>query len=107
MSAAAKRPAIPLPERLSNTLEQHATLAGLAARVAESKARLADVAGVLPEGLRGHVRPGPVDEEGWSVLASNAAVAAKLRQLLPSLQAALQDRGWPARMIRIRIQRHP
>jgi hypothetical protein len=50
------------------------------------------------------VKPGPVDEAGWSLLAANAAVAAKLRQLVPLLEAALREQGFQAIPTRIRVQ---
>ena len=57
-----------------------------------------------PAGGAAHVVPGPVDDEGWSLLAANAAVAAKLRQLKPRLEALLQERGWQVSSIRIKVQ---
>jgi hypothetical protein len=50
------------------------------------------------------VKPGPVDELGWSMLAANASVAAKLRQLQPRLEAVLKERGWQVSAIRIKVQ---
>ena len=44
-------------------------------------------------------------EQGQLVLATpNAAVATKLKQQLPKLQAALQQRGWQIDAIRLKIQ---
>lgn len=44
-------------------------------------------------------------EEGVLVLGSpNAAVAARLKQQLPKLTAALQQRGWQVASIRIKVQ---
>ena len=96
--------AVPPPQALAQAIEQHPGLAGLAARLAQSDARFAAIRAALPEGLRGEVRAGPIDDEGWSLLASNAAVAAKLRQLLPRLQQTLHDQGWPELTIRLRIR---
>jgi hypothetical protein len=45
-----------------------------------------------------------VDDEGWSLLAPNAASAAKLRHLLPLLQQALAQGGWPAVAIRVKVR---
>jgi hypothetical protein len=50
------------------------------------------------------VRPGSLDAEGWTLLAANTAVAAKLRQLQPRLESALLDAGWPAGALRIKVQ---
>jgi hypothetical protein len=61
------------------------------------------IRGTLPSALAAHVRPGPLDGEGWSLLAANPAVAAKLRQLQPRLQARLVECGWPALALRIKV----
>jgi len=58
----------------------------------------------LPPALAAQTKPGPVDELGWSLLAANTSVAAKLRQLQPRLQQALIDRGWQVSAIRIKVQ---
>jgi hypothetical protein len=50
------------------------------------------------------VRAGPIDDAGWSLLASNAAVAAKLRHLLPRLTDTLRQQGWPELPIRVHIR---
>lgn len=76
----------------------------LQALLRESGARFETIAAQLPAALARHVRPGPVDAEGWSLLAANAAVAAKLRQLEPRLQESLAKAGWPARTIRIKVR---
>jgi len=79
-------------------------LARLSSLLRESKARYAAIRPLLPEALAAHVRPGPLDDEGWSLLAANAAVAAKLRQMKPRLEDALHERGWQRSPIRVKIQ---
>lgn len=59
---------------------------------------------LLPRMLAPHVRPGPPDDEGWTLLAGNPAVAAKLRQLQPRLEAALKQHGLIRNQIRIKVQ---
>ena len=49
------------------------------------------------------MRPGPIDDAGWSLLVPSGAAASKLRQLLPELQAALKAEGWPQTPLRIRV----
>jgi hypothetical protein len=80
------------------------SLARLFQRVQESNARLARVRPLLPAALQSQVRAGPVDEAGWSLLASNAAVAAKLRHLLPLIDKALREAGWAPTAFRIKVQ---
>ena len=95
---------VPLAQPIARALESSAALARLGERMRESNARHAAIREALPEGLRAHVKPGPVDETGWSLLAANAAVAAKLRQLVPLLEAALREQGFQAIPTRIRVQ---
>lgn len=97
-------PAVPLPQPVAGALARNETLAGIAARMAESQNRLATIAGGLPPGLAREVRSGPIDDEGWTLLVSNAAVAAKLRHLLPHLQEALRSAGWRDLPIRVHVR---
>ena len=108
MTRPTSRPAaVPLPEPLAGALARHGGLADLTARLARSQACFDALRGDLPEPLRDAVQPGPIDDTGWTRLGANAAVAAKLRHLLPRLEASLRARGTPALPIRIRIRRLP
>ena len=80
-------------------------LSSLVDRLRQSNAMLDCVLPLLPAALAASVRPGPVDAAGWSLLVANAAVAAKLRQLVPRLEAGLRERGHPVAGIRIKVQR--
>lgn len=95
---------VPLGQPLARALEHNPSLADLARRLAQSNARYAAIGMHLPEPLRAQVRPGPIDDEAWSLLASNAAAAAKLRHLLPRLSDTLREQGWPELPIRVRIR---
>jgi hypothetical protein len=95
---------VPLARPIADALESSAALARLSQRLRESQARFDAIRPALPEALRPHVKPGPLDDEGWSLLAANAAVAAKLRQLVPDLVAALRASAWQPIPIRIRVQ---
>ena len=95
---------VPLGLPLARALDQNTSLANLTRRLAQSNARYAAVRLHLPEAMRSAVQPGPIDDEGWSLLASNAAVAAKLRHLLPRLTDTLREQGWPELPIRVHIQ---
>ena len=57
----------------------------------------------LPPAMAAHVKAGPIDEEGWTLLAANAAVSAKLRQLQPRIVAALAAKGIKVTAIRVRV----
>ena len=88
---------------MSAALGQSEPLNGLLRRMQDSRARLDTVAGLLPQALRPTVRPGPLDDAGWVVLVAASSAAAKLRQLMPALEAALLAAGWPALPIRIKV----
>ena len=90
--------------RLQQALQMSAPLARLFARVQDSKARFDAIRSSLPVSLVAHIKPGPVDELGWTLLAANAAVAAKLRQLQPRLEEAVRDRGWTVSAIRVKVE---
>jgi hypothetical protein len=47
--------------------------------------------------------PGAVHEQGWCLVVSHGASAAKLRQLLPRLCTHLQQSGWDIQTVRIKI----
>lgn len=88
---------------MADALSQNPTLASLLDRVNESQARFATIRAELPAGLVDHVRAGPLDEDGWTLLVSSGAAAAKLRQSVPRLQQALLARGWGALTIRVKV----
>jgi len=95
---------LPPATPIVTVLAECAPLARLAQRLHESNARFAAIGDALQPPLRKHVRPGPLDEAGWSLLAANTSVAAKLRQLVPRIEEALQAQGWAALPVRIKVQ---
>jgi len=97
-------PVVPNSLPIQDALRRSAPLTQLRQRVQDSNARFSAIRGQLPAALASHVKPGPVDDEGWSLLAANASVAAKLRQLQPRLEERLRDRGWQVIAIRIKVQ---
>jgi hypothetical protein len=97
-------PVTPDALRIEQALRQSAPLARLQSLMRESNARFDAIRPNLPAGLAAHVRPGPLDDAGWSLLAANASVAAKLRQLQPRLEEVLRERGWEVAAIRVKVQ---
>ncbi len=89
--------------KLAAALDRSEPLVGLLQRVRESQARLEALSRLMPPALRAGIRSGPLDEEAWQLLVDNAAVAAKLRQLLPALEAELRANGWTKPPIRIKV----
>jgi hypothetical protein len=97
-------PITPYAMPIERALEQCAPLARLQLLLRDSNERFEAVRSCLPSALLAHVRPGPVDDLGWSLLAGNASVAAKLRQLQPRIEATLRERGWQVSAVRIKVQ---
>lgn len=97
-------PVTPDALRLQQALQQSEPLARLQLLMRESRERFEAIRPALPATLLPHVRPGPLDETGWSLLVANAAIAAKLRQLKPHLEALLRERGWEVSAIRVKVQ---
>ena len=60
---------------------------------------------MIPPLLRTAVRPGPIEDGQWCLLVDNNAAAAKLRQVLPALQAELNRRGCEVNSIRLKVGR--
>jgi hypothetical protein len=88
---------------LAAALQSSEPLARLAERLRESRERFSCIEAVLPGPLAQQLRAGPIDADGWTVLATNSAVAAKLRQLVPDLQVALIEAGHTALPIRVKV----
>ena len=89
---------------LMQAAEASPTLSRLAELTLESKARLRALDPLIPVALRASITAGPIDGDAWCLLVSNTASAAKLRQLLPSLESALKSRGWVVNSIRVKVQ---
>lgn len=89
---------------LQQATESSPTLARLAELSRESVARLQAVEPLIPTSLRSAIRPGPIDDTHWCLLLDNNAAAAKMRQLLPALEAHMRTKGWDQRSIRLKVQ---
>ena len=107
-SAQVKRPAhspVLLPpgtQGIDQALAHCAPLQALSLRLRASQSRLDALLPLLPPAMRAHVKAGPIDETGWTLLAANSAVSAKLRQMLPALEAHLRHCGWPGPAVRVK-----
>lgn len=78
-------------------------LGHLAILVQDSSARLKAIESLIPESMRSAVKAGPIDGESWCLLVNGNAAAAKLRQLMPLIQARLLGKGWKVTSIRLKI----
>ena len=99
---AAAAPSAPLP--IADALRASEPLGRLTERLRRSNAMFAAVRGLLPAALLPHVVAGPADDAGWSLLCANAAVAAKLRQLVPHLEQQLRETGHACAAVRVKVQ---
>lgn len=98
------RQMVPDVPPVDRALSRSSPLASLMQRLKASQACLEVVRGCLPASMVPHVKAGPLDEEGWTLLAANSAVSAKLRQLQPLLMEALSRKGLKVNAIRVRVQ---
>ncbi|MDB5930113.1 MAG: hypothetical protein JWR60_1820 [Polaromonas sp.] len=95
--------------RLASTVTVHQalgdspSLARLSERVRDSNQRFHAIEALIPTGLRAAIKAGPVDGEIWCLLVSSNAAAAKIRQLIPLMQASLIRQGWQVASIRLKI----
>ncbi|MDP1953388.1 MAG: hypothetical protein Q8M51_07170 [Polaromonas sp.] len=87
----------------SQAADSSPSLARLTELVRESSSRLKDIESLIPEALRSAIQAGPIDGEAWCLLISSNAAAAKVRQLLPLIQARLISKGWKVTSIRLKI----
>lgn len=97
-------PSVPNALAIREAMDQSAALGLLKRRIDESMRRLACIRCCLPETLIAHVAAGPIDDTGWTLLATNSNVAAKLRHLQPALEARLADQGFGVMPIRIKTR---
>lgn len=89
---------------LQQAAQESPTLAHLMGRVRASSERLHAVRSLLPAPLRASIQAGPLEDGCWCLLVSSNAVAAKLRQLVPALQAHLNSHSLGVASIRIKVQ---
>ncbi|MDZ7937671.1 MAG: hypothetical protein U5M53_05065 [Rhodoferax sp.] len=87
--------------------QESPTLARLSELAAESSARLQSLRAIIPLTLQASIQAGPIEGSEWCLLISNTAVAAKVRQLLPAMQAHLRTKGWEVNAIRLKVQMSP
>ena len=71
--------------------------------VQESNERLRAIEPLIPDSLRSSVKAGPIEGENWCLLVNGNAAAAKIRQLIPVIQASLLRQGWKVASIRLKI----
>lgn len=78
-------------------------MAGLLPTLEKMAALQADAGRILP-GVFTTCRVLQLREGQLHIAVPNAALATRIRQMLPKLQAGLREKGWPIDGIRIKVQ---
>ena len=89
---------------LMQATQESPTLARLTQLSTDSLARLKAIQPLIPTALQASVKAGPIDGPVWCLILDNTATAAKIRQLLPSIQSLLRVEGWEVNSIRLKVQ---
>ena len=84
-------------------LRAHDKMAAILPAVARLIALQKDCAAILPE-MFNACTVLQFDSDQLTLSIPNAALAAKLKQKLPKIQDALQQRGWKISLIRLKVQ---
>ncbi|NBW67534.1 MAG: hypothetical protein EBR47_02290 [Betaproteobacteria bacterium] len=90
-------------QSVTQILDAGASLSQLQALARDGQNRLQAILPLLPVSMRGLVQSGGVEGESWCILVPNSAMAAKLRQFLPSLCAHLRTKGWNVQTITVKV----
>ena len=88
---------------LADALQENPTLGSLLVRWRQAQQCMQAVRPVLGIELSAALRPGPIEDGQWTILAASGGAAAKSRQLLPRIDQAVQALGIGVQSVRIRI----
>ena len=90
-------------QSVTQILDSATSLSQLQALACDGQNRLKAILPLLPVSMRSLVQSGGVESDSWCILVPNSAMAAKLRQLLPSLCAHLRTKGWNVQAITVKV----
>ena len=90
-------------QSVTQILDGASSLSQLQALARDGQNRLQAILPLLPISMRSLVQSGGVEGEAWCILVPNSAMAAKLRQFLPSLCAHLRTKGWNVQTITVKV----
>lgn len=90
-------------QSMMQIIDGAASLSQLQALARDGQNRLQAILPLLPASMRSLVQSGGVEDDAWCILVPNSAVAAKLRQFLPSLCAHLRTKGWNVLTIEVKV----
>ena len=88
---------------LMEAAQESPSLAHLTELTRKSSLRLKILESLIPGPLRNAIQAGPIEGTEWCLLVNSNAAAAKLRQMLPALQAHLHRHGHSVEKIRLKI----
>ncbi|WP_206951057.1 DUF721 domain-containing protein [Trinickia acidisoli] len=98
-SAASRR-----PQAVAEVLGRTDAFAALRAGVEQVAALERDLAQLLPDYLATNIEPGFIKDGTLTLFAAHSALAARLRHVEPRLLSELQQRGWAARTLAIKVR---
>ena len=90
-------------QSVTQIIEGATALSQLQALARDGQNRLQAILPLLPVSMRSLVQSGGIEGESWCILVPNSAMAAKLRQFLPSLCAHLRTKGWNVQLITVKV----
>jgi hypothetical protein len=90
-------------QSVTQILDGATSLSQLQALARDGQNRLQAILPLLPISMRSLVQSGGIEGEAWCILVPNSAMAAKLRQFLPSLCAHLRTNGWNVQKITVKV----
>ena len=93
----------PTTREASSFLQGDEVMAGLLPTLEKMAALQAEAGRLLP-GVFTSCRVLQLREGQLHIAVPNAALATRIRQMLPKLQAGLREKGWPVDGIRIKVQ---
>ncbi len=97
------RSTTPGTRSLAEALQGHETLGALLGSWRTAQECMQAARPVVGAGLAALLRPGPVQDGCWVMLADSGPAASKARQLLPNIATALQQRGLPVAEVKVRV----
>jgi hypothetical protein len=106
LSASVTNPNHPLRRHavsLKDAAADSPILAKLSDLIERSNQHMAAIAPHLPTGLLKSVSAGPINDCEWCLLVRSGAVASKLRQLLPELEAQLLSASGQRIKVRVKV----
>ena len=92
---------------VAEALQGHETLGALLGRWRIAQQCMQASRPVMGAALSTALRPGPIEDGCWVILADNGTAASKARQLLPRVSAVLQQAGMPVSEVKVRVVPRP